>query len=30
MPLHGKEDFGGVIKDLEVGGFSWIIQVGPV
>lgn len=26
--LHGKKDFANVIKDLEMGGLSWIIPVG--
>lgn len=27
--LHGKRDFAEVMKDLETGRLSWIIQVGP-
>lgn len=27
--LHGKRDFAEVIKDLETGRLSWIIQAGP-
>lgn len=30
--LHGQKDFADVlkIKDLKMGRFSWIIQVGPI
>ena len=29
VTFYGKRDFGGVIRDFEMKGFSWIIWVNP-
>lgn len=30
VTLYCKRDFAAVVKDLELGRLSWIIQVGPL